>query len=138
MFLGSGAGCGGSNNSGTNGTSSAVTNSLGRRLASDVCAIHMCMQGLLQQYKAQLVDDPIVHTHLSELYDRLLEQNLLRLIEPFSRVEIAHIAKLIGLSLEVVERKLSQVLHMVMPLSLALRTVARCTTVRAEGTRPKP
>jgi hypothetical protein len=67
------------------------------------------LQGLLQQYKEQLVDDPIVHTHLSELYDRLLEQNLLRLIEPFSRVEIAHIAKLIGLSLEVVERKLSQV-----------------------------
>ncbi|CDF38083.1 unnamed protein product [Chondrus crispus] len=64
----------------------------------------------LNNYKAELSDDPIVHAHLSSLYDTLKEQNLLRLIEPFSRVEIEHVAKLINLALADVESKLSQMI----------------------------
>lgn len=67
-------------------------------------------QGVLDSYKQQLVGDAIVHTHLTALYGTLLEQNLVRLIEPFSRVEIAHIASLIQLPLETVEQKLSQMI----------------------------
>lgn len=67
-------------------------------------------QACLDNYKQQLVGDPIIHTHLTALYGTLLEQNLVRLIEPFSRVEIAHIASLIQLPLEVVEQKLSQMI----------------------------
>ncbi len=64
----------------------------------------------LKEYKAQLADDPIVHAHLNALYNTLKEQNLLRLIEPFSRVEINHVAKLINLDIDDVESKLSQMI----------------------------
>ncbi|XP_023373243.1 26S proteasome non-ATPase regulatory subunit 11 [Otolemur garnettii] len=64
----------------------------------------------LTDYRAELRDDPIISTHLAKLYDNLLEQNLIRVIEPFSRVQIAHISSLIKLSKGDVERKLSQMI----------------------------
>uniref|UniRef100_A0A8C2ZG76 Proteasome 26S subunit, non-ATPase 11 n=1 Tax=Cyclopterus lumpus TaxID=8103 RepID=A0A8C2ZG76_CYCLU len=64
----------------------------------------------LTEYKAELRDDPIISTHLTLLYDNLLEQNLIRVIEPFSRVQMAHISSLIKLSEGDVERKLSQMI----------------------------
>ena len=51
----------------------------------------------MKDYRAELSDDPVVHSHLGTLYDNLLEQNLSRLLEPFSNVQIEHIARLIDL-----------------------------------------
>lgn len=67
-------------------------------------------QKTLVTYKAQLEDDPIVSTHLKTLYDNLLEQNLCRIIEPFSKVQVQHIANLIKLPVANVEKKLSQMI----------------------------
>uniref|UniRef100_A0A8C4SKB2 Proteasome 26S subunit, non-ATPase 11 n=1 Tax=Erpetoichthys calabaricus TaxID=27687 RepID=A0A8C4SKB2_ERPCA len=53
----------------------------------------------LTEYRGELRDDPIISTHLEKLYDNLLEQNLIRVIEPFSRVQVGD-----------VERKLSQMI----------------------------
>ncbi|KAJ3681512.1 hypothetical protein LUZ60_016001 [Juncus effusus] len=64
----------------------------------------------LKDFKSQLEEDPIVHRHLSSLYDTLLEQNLCRIIEPYSRVEIQHVAEMIELKMDHVEKKLSQMI----------------------------
>lgn len=64
----------------------------------------------IETYKHELQDDPLIHRHLNALYDTLLEQNLLRIIEPFSQVQITHTAELIELPPQLVERKLSQMI----------------------------
>ena len=53
----------------------------------------------------ELTSDPIIRAHFAALYDNLLEQNLLRIVEPFSRVEVAHVANLVGLPVVEIEFK---------------------------------
>jgi 26S proteasome regulatory subunit N6 len=53
----------------------------------------------------ELQQDPLIRSHLSVLYDTLLEQNLVRVIEPYSAVELSWIAQEVGQSLTVVEEK---------------------------------
>jgi len=64
----------------------------------------------LGEYRYELGSDRFIANHLRRLYDNMLEQNLIKVIEPFSRVEIAHIAKMVGLDTTQVERKLSQMI----------------------------
>jgi len=64
----------------------------------------------LNSYQDELGNDIIIRSHLGTLYDTLLEQNLSKIIEPFSCVEIEHVAKLIDLPASQVESKLSQMI----------------------------
>ncbi|CRK88510.1 CLUMA_CG002239, isoform A [Clunio marinus] len=67
-------------------------------------------QQALKDYKSQLEDDKIVRAHLDSLYDTMLEQNLCRIIEPYSRVQVSFIASTIKLPIHQVEKKLSQMI----------------------------
>lgn len=58
----------------------------------------------------ELQQDPLIRTHLTVLYDTLLEQNLIRVIEPYSSVELSWIAQEVGQDVQVVEDKLSQMI----------------------------
>ncbi|CAG0915012.1 unnamed protein product [Notodromas monacha] len=58
----------------------------------------------------ELEKDPVIHAHLDSLYDQMLEQNLLRIVEPYSRVEISYTASIIKLPIPTVEKKLSQMI----------------------------
>jgi 26S proteasome regulatory subunit N6 len=60
--------------------------------------------------EAELQQDPLIRSHLSVLYDTLLEQNLVRVIEPYSSVQLTWIAQEVGQDVQVVEEKLSQMI----------------------------
>lgn len=65
---------------------------------------------VLRDYKDELSSDPTIRSHLAALYDTLLEQNLLRIIEPYSVVEVDYVAKQVGQGRQDVEAKLSQMI----------------------------
>ena len=85
-------------------------------------------QDAFKTYKTELTDDPIINAHSKSLYDTMLEQNLCRIIEPYSRVQVFRnyirerfvgntftsqvelISLLIKLSKEEIEKKLSQMI----------------------------
>jgi len=62
------------------------------------------------EYEDEVSGDPLVNVHLSDLFATLQETNLLKIIQPFSCIEIARIAELIKLPMGQVERKLSQMI----------------------------
>lgn len=67
-------------------------------------------ESTLVTYSKELKSDSIIKNHFNALYDNLLEQNLLKIIESYSCVELSHISKIIGLNLQQVEGKLSQMI----------------------------
>ena len=65
---------------------------------------------VLGSYQPELGSDAFIRGHLRRLYDAMLEQNLIKVIEPFSCVEIDHVAEMVKLSPVQVEEKLSQMI----------------------------
>ena len=62
------------------------------------------------RYGAELQADLLIKHHLNLLYDTILENNLAKIIEPFSCVEIDRVAELIALPKPKVEKKLAQMI----------------------------
>ena len=65
---------------------------------------------ICQQNQDVLTRDLVIKNKLNELKNKLLEQNLLRLLEPFEKVQIKHIADLIKLPITAIQSKLSQMI----------------------------
>jgi 26S proteasome regulatory subunit N6 len=68
------------------------------------------LQHTLTLYPEQLQSDVLVQHHLNILQEQLLESNLLRIVEPYSCVQIDFVAAQIELLVAVTERKLSQMI----------------------------
>ena len=82
---------------------SAIAAAAARRSLKD-------FEAVIDQYKEQLQEDVLIKHHLGILSEQLLESNLIRIIEPYSCVEISHVATLIEMPQPVVEKKLSQMI----------------------------
>jgi 26S proteasome regulatory subunit N6 len=65
---------------------------------------------VLADYAPELQQDLLIKHHLHILQEQLLESNLIRIMEPYSCVELQHIASLMDLPLHVIEKKLSQMI----------------------------
>ena len=50
----------------------------------------------------EIEGDSFIKHHYKKLWENLVEQNLHKIVEPYSRVQISHIAKTIGLDQDVV------------------------------------
>jgi len=65
---------------------------------------------VLKEFAEELQQDLLIKHHLHILQEQLLESNLIRIMEPYSCVELSHIATLMELPLPVIEKKLSQMI----------------------------
>ena len=67
-------------------------------------------EAVIAKYPEELNEDLLIKHHLGTLREQLLESNLIRIIEPYSCVEIDHVATLMEMPQGVIEKKLSQMI----------------------------
>lgn len=57
----------------------------------------VALSSVFVNFKAEIEGDGVVRSHTQLLYDRLLEKNLFKIIDSYTRVDIAYIAKKLAL-----------------------------------------
>ena len=62
------------------------------------------------QNHPDIQQNEVLNTHIRSLYDNLLEKNLFKVIESYTKVELSHISKKIKLDEITVERKLAEMI----------------------------
>ena len=67
-------------------------------------------QKIIETNQKLIEKDEIVQSHVQDLYENLLELNLLKVIKPYSKVQLFHIAQSVNLSVAIVQAKLSEMI----------------------------
>lgn len=60
------------------------------------------------EFKKEIEGDEVVNSHTKLLYENLLEKNLFKIIDSYTRVDIAYIAGKLSLEQGAIEKKLSE------------------------------
>lgn len=77
--------------------------------ASEAKSLHQLDQ-VITKRSADIEKDPVVASNVKNLNDSLEEQHLLRIVKPYSAVELSRIAEMINLPVDKVESKLVQMI----------------------------
>ena len=56
----------------------------------------------IELHSSTLTGDELISHHMDKLYESMFESNLLKIIYPYSAVEVSHVAKLINLPEDIV------------------------------------
>lgn len=65
---------------------------------------------ILMANKSDIEEDKIISSQIDILYDQLLEKNIIKLITPYSKVEIGYLAVKLSIPAEKVERKICEMI----------------------------
>lgn len=68
----------------------------------------VALSKVFEQFPSEIEGDEVVKSHTKLLYDQLLEKNLFKIIESYTRVDIEYIARKLSLDQGLIERKLSE------------------------------
>jgi len=67
-------------------------------------------QKVLNENNEGIEKDKILSGHINNLYENLKEQNLMKVIIPYSRIEISYIAGIVGMDAQTTQKKLSEMI----------------------------
>lgn len=68
-------------------------------------------EDVLKTYETELSDDMVIQKHITDLYESLMEQNILRILESYSHIEISQLAIFLNLPSQ---RVYSKVIDMIL------------------------
>lgn len=68
----------------------------------------VALSKVFEQFPTEIEGDEVVKSHTKLLYDQLLEKNLFKIIESYTRVDIEYIGRKLSLDQGLIERKLSE------------------------------
>lgn len=68
----------------------------------------VALSKVFTSFPGEIEGDEVVRSHTKLLYDQLLEKNLFKIIESYTRVDLEYIARKLSLDQDVIERKLSE------------------------------
>lgn len=65
---------------------------------------------LLEENKVLIQKDRLIRDQIDFLYDQLLEKNIIKLIKPYSKVEINYLSTKLGVNEALIERKIGKMI----------------------------